>query len=163
MLAVALNVTVTIAVAAAASVPPVDETVTHDCVAPAVQAMGSPPVFVMVYVSLEGVKGPPSGPDDVSAVPGVTVMTPGGGGFGRANRGDTRRPARHYVRHGLLRPLLPRLASHGRYPPCHVKEEVKRRSRRRVSPVRVPNYQAWAGARNRGLSRTIGPGTGPDL
>ena len=71
-----MTVTVTVAVAPAASVPLPDDKVTHVCVFAAVQAIEVPPVFVSVYDTLDGVNGPPTVPDEVRP-PAVTDREPG--------------------------------------------------------------------------------------
>jgi hypothetical protein len=67
---------VTVVDAPAASVPPVDDRVTHDCVFPAVQLSEAPPVFVTVYAWLDGLNGPPNGPVEVRPPAGVTDRGP---------------------------------------------------------------------------------------
>jgi hypothetical protein len=67
---------VTVVFAPAASVPPVADKVTHDCAFDAVQSIGEPPVFVIVYDRLDGVNGPPAVPDEVNPPAGVTVIGP---------------------------------------------------------------------------------------
>jgi len=62
--------------APAASVPPVADKVTHDCVFVADQFIEAVPVFVSVYDRLDGVNGPPAVPDEVRPPPGVTVIGP---------------------------------------------------------------------------------------
>ena len=69
-----LIVAVTVAVPPLASVPPVGERVIQDARLPAVQFIDAFPVFVTVYVLVVGVKGPPTLPDGVNVVAGVTVM-----------------------------------------------------------------------------------------
>ena len=64
--------------APAASVPPADDNVTHDCVFVAVQAIEAVPVFVTVYDWLGGLNGPPAVPDDVR-FPADTVIGPATG------------------------------------------------------------------------------------
>jgi hypothetical protein len=68
--------TVTVAVAPAASVPPVADKVTHDCTFDAVQLIEAVPVFVSVYAWLDGVNGPPNVPVEVRPPAGVTDSGP---------------------------------------------------------------------------------------
>jgi hypothetical protein len=67
---------VTVAVAPAASVPPVTDKVTHVCPFDAVQFIEAVPVFVSVYARLDGVNGPPNVPVEDRPPPGVTVSGP---------------------------------------------------------------------------------------
>jgi hypothetical protein len=76
LFAPALIDAVTVAVVPAASVPPADDKVTHDCAFVAVQFIGAVPVFVTVYVTLDGENGPPAVPDEVRPPAGVTVIGP---------------------------------------------------------------------------------------
>ena len=71
--------TVTVVLVPAAKLPPVDDSVTHDCVLPAVQTSeGLPalPVFVNVYETLGGLNGPPTGPEEVRPPVGETDNAP---------------------------------------------------------------------------------------
>jgi len=71
--------TVTVVFAPAASVPPVADKVTHDATFVAVQFIEAVPVFVTVYVTLEGVNGPPAAPDEVRPPAGDTDNAPAAG------------------------------------------------------------------------------------
>jgi hypothetical protein len=68
--------TVTDAFAPAASVPPEDDRVTHDCVFPALQFIGALPGFDRVYAWLAGLNGPPAVPEEDRLVPGDTDSEP---------------------------------------------------------------------------------------
>jgi hypothetical protein len=68
--------TVTVVFAPAASVPPGDDKVTHDATFVAVQFIGAAPMFVTVYVTLDGVNGPPAVPDEVRPPAGDIVSGP---------------------------------------------------------------------------------------
>jgi len=67
---------VTVAVAPAASVPPVADKVTHDATFDAVQVIEAVPVFVSVYAWLTGVYVLPTVHDEVRLPAGVTVSGP---------------------------------------------------------------------------------------
>src|SRR5512134_1241968 len=70
---------VTVVFAPAASVPPADDSVTHDCTFDAVQLIDVPPVFVNVYCWLDGLNGPPGAPVEERPPAGVTDIAPGAG------------------------------------------------------------------------------------
>jgi hypothetical protein len=67
---------VTVVVAPAASVPPVDDRVTHVCPFDADQVIGAVPAFFSVYATLDGVNGPPTVPAEARPPAGVTDSGP---------------------------------------------------------------------------------------